>query len=132
LPLRRLAGRWLARKGVDLKLPADGSEHRAFIETMDIQPIDAQANGPQLFCGLRYHAHVSTVDDIEHAFRTDIYTITVAFHADGSRSHITDTQLTRDGAGHNLFARTDHNTPQRIGEARPNPWAAILAERSTS
>jgi hypothetical protein len=45
-PLRRLAGRWRARKGVDLNPKAEGPERRAFIESIDFQAIDPQANGP--------------------------------------------------------------------------------------
>ena len=57
-PLTRLAGIWEGRKGVDLNPKADGPEQRDYIERIEIQPIDPQANGPQLFYGLRYHAHV--------------------------------------------------------------------------
>jgi hypothetical protein len=62
-PLRRLAGGWEARKGVDLNPKADGPERREFIERIDFQPIDPQANGPQLFYGLRYHIHITTVEE---------------------------------------------------------------------
>jgi hypothetical protein len=190
-PLRRLAGRWRARKGVDLNPKADGPERRVFIETMDFQPIDPQANGPQLFYGLRYHTHITTVEEditfhdqvgywlwepatglvqqtvaiprgqvalasghaapdadeivvaakrgetdfgicsttfLEQAFRTDSYTMTITFHADGSWSYVTDTQLMLEGRDP-PFAHADRNTLHRIGEAKPNPWAAILAKR---
>ena len=59
-PLRRLAGGWEARKGVDLAPKADGPERRVYIERIDFEPIDPQANGPQLFYGLRYHIHINT------------------------------------------------------------------------
>src|SRR3954470_6496111 len=62
-PLRRLAGRWRARKGVDLNPKAEGPERRVFIETIDFQPIDPQTNGPQLFYGLRYHLHITTEEE---------------------------------------------------------------------
>lgn len=62
-PLRRLAGGWEARKGVDLNPKAGGPERREFIERIDFQPIDPQANGPQLFYGLRYHIHITTVEE---------------------------------------------------------------------
>lgn len=62
-PLRRLAGRWEGRKGADVNPKADGPEHRDYIETIDCQPIDPQANGPQLFYGLRYHVHVTTEEE---------------------------------------------------------------------
>ena len=62
-PLRRLAGGWEARKGIDLNPKADGPERREFIERIDFQPIDPQANGPQLLYGLRYHIHITTVEE---------------------------------------------------------------------
>lgn len=62
-PLRRLAGVWEGRKGVDINPKADGPEQREYYERIEIQPIDPQANGPQLFYGLRYHQHVNTVEE---------------------------------------------------------------------
>jgi hypothetical protein len=57
-PLRRLAGIWEGTKGVDLNPKADGPERKEFTERIELQPIDAQANGPQLFYGLRYHTRI--------------------------------------------------------------------------
>jgi len=62
-PLRRLAGRWEGLKGVDLNPKADGPERRNYLERIDFQPIDPQANGPQLFYGLRYHIHINTPEE---------------------------------------------------------------------
>ena len=62
-PLRRLAGGWEARKGVDVNPKAEGPERRVYIERVDFQPIDPQANGPQLFYGLRYHTHITTEEE---------------------------------------------------------------------
>ncbi len=62
-PLRRLAGRWQARKGVDLNPKAEGPERREFIEQIEFVPIDPQANGPQLLYGLRYHIHITTAEE---------------------------------------------------------------------
>jgi hypothetical protein len=62
-PLRRLAGTWLGDKGADVNPKADGPERRAYIERIDMQPIDPQANGPQLFYGLRYHVHINTPEE---------------------------------------------------------------------
>jgi hypothetical protein len=59
-PLRRLAGVWEGRKGVDLNPKADGPERRVYLERIEMQPIDPQANGPQLLYGLRYHIHINT------------------------------------------------------------------------
>jgi hypothetical protein len=62
-PLRRLAGVWEGRKGVDINPKADGPEQRFYYERIEMQPIDPQANGPQLFYGLRYHQHVNTPEE---------------------------------------------------------------------
>src|ERR1700744_2388277 len=62
-PLRRLAGTWEGRKGVDLNPKADGPERREFTERILFEPIDAQANGPQLFYGLRYHTRILATDE---------------------------------------------------------------------
>jgi len=60
---RRLAGIWEGRKGVDLNPKAMGPERKEFIERIDLQPIDYQLNGPQLFYGLRYHTHILAVGE---------------------------------------------------------------------
>ncbi|MEW6449904.1 MAG: heme-binding beta-barrel domain-containing protein [Pseudomonadota bacterium] len=190
-PLRRLAGRWSARKGVDLNPKAGGPERRVFIENINFDPIDPQTNGPQLFYGLRYHIHITTEEEditfhdqvgywlwepatglvlqtvaiprgqvalasgqaaadadrivvsatrgqtengicstafLEYAFRTDSYKIEISFNPDGSWSYITDTVLTVHGRD-TPFAHRDQNTLTKIGEAAPNPLAAILAKR---
>lgn len=62
-PLTRLAGIWEGRMGIDLAPKDDGPEQRAFIERAVFQPIDPQANGPQLFYGLRYHLHINTEEE---------------------------------------------------------------------
>ena len=62
-PLRRLAGVWEGRKGVDLNPKADGPERRDFLERIEMQPIDPQANGPQLLYGLHYHVHIVASDE---------------------------------------------------------------------
>jgi hypothetical protein len=62
-PLRPLAGVWEGRKGVDVNPKADGPERRDFIERITLQPIDPQANGPQLLYGLRYHIHILTEEE---------------------------------------------------------------------
>lgn len=62
-PLRRLAGSWQSADGIDLNPKADGPERRNYIERIDMQPIDPQANGPQLFYGLRYHIHINTPEE---------------------------------------------------------------------
>jgi len=64
-PLARLAGIWASEgpRGADINPKADGPEHRVYSETLEAQPIDPQANGPQLFYGLRYHQHVNTREE---------------------------------------------------------------------
>jgi len=62
-PLRRMAGIWESRAGVDLNPKADGPERRQYIERIELQPIDGQTNGPQLFFGLRYHTHIVATDE---------------------------------------------------------------------
>jgi hypothetical protein len=62
-PLRRLAGEWRSADGVDVNPKADGPERRRYIEHALFEPIDAQANGPQLFYGLRYHIHINTPEE---------------------------------------------------------------------
>jgi hypothetical protein len=62
-PLRRLAGTWESAGGRDVAPKADGPERRDYIERIMFEPIDPQANGPQLFYGLRYHVHINTPDE---------------------------------------------------------------------
>ncbi|GAO40568.1 hypothetical protein SCH01S_48_02300 [Sphingomonas changbaiensis NBRC 104936] len=62
-PLKRLAGRWEAHKGIDLNPKAAGPERREFIERIAFDAIDPQTNGPQLFYGLRYHIHITTREE---------------------------------------------------------------------
>jgi hypothetical protein len=57
-PLRPMAGVWVNDSGVDVHPVADGTEENQYIERIELQPIDRQTNGPQLFYGLRYHTHV--------------------------------------------------------------------------
>lgn len=57
-PLTSMAGIWEGRKGVDVN-PQDGaSEKKPYLEHYELQPIDPQTNGPQLFYGLRYHTFI--------------------------------------------------------------------------
>jgi hypothetical protein len=56
-PLAPLAGAWEG-SGVDEHPVAEGTEVDAFFEHIELQPIDPQTNGPQLFYGLRYHTHI--------------------------------------------------------------------------
>lgn len=64
-PLTGMAGIWTGARGVDINPKPDGPETQVFIEHMELQPIDAQTNGPQLFYGLRYHTRIVKPDDPE-------------------------------------------------------------------
>jgi hypothetical protein len=64
-PLTALAGIWTSADGLDVNPKADGPEHQPFIERYELQPIDAQTNGPQIFYGLRYHTHIVKPDGAE-------------------------------------------------------------------
>ena len=74
---------------------------------------------------------ISSTTFLEQAFRTDSYRITISFHADGSWSYVTDTELMVHGRDVS-FAHQDRNTLYRVGAAKPNPWAAILAARKAA
>ena len=54
---------WQADKGIDINPKAEGPERRTFIERIRMEPIDPQANGPQLLYGLRYHIHINTPEE---------------------------------------------------------------------
>jgi hypothetical protein len=64
-PLRPLAGMWTGSRGLDINPKAAGPERQAFVDRIELQPIDPQTNGPQLFYGLRYHQHVVKPGQIE-------------------------------------------------------------------
>jgi hypothetical protein len=64
-PLGPMAGVWRGSKGLDVNPKADGPETQAYADRLELQPIDPQTNGPQLFYGLRYHQHVVKPGEIE-------------------------------------------------------------------
>src|ERR1700693_6095620 len=64
-PLTGMAGIWTSAHGLDTSPKPAGPEKQAFIEHVELQPIDAQTNGPQLFYGLRYHTRIVKPDDVE-------------------------------------------------------------------
>jgi hypothetical protein len=74
-PLRNLAGIWTSVTGADVHPVGpgsdvtgpvvDGDEHNVFVERYELQPIDPQTNGPQLFYGLRYHTHIVKPGEVE-------------------------------------------------------------------
>ena len=63
-PLTAMAGIWTGSRGLDVNPKPDGPEKQAFIERIELQPIDAQTNGPQLFYGLRYHTQIVKPNDV--------------------------------------------------------------------
>ncbi|MBI3677870.1 MAG: FABP family protein [Proteobacteria bacterium] len=64
-PLRGLAGIWEGTKGLDINPKAQGPEQQIYVEHMELQPIDPQTNGPQLFYGLRYATRVVKPGQVE-------------------------------------------------------------------
>jgi hypothetical protein len=63
-PLAPMAGVWEGQ-GTDEHPAAWGVEGNDFFEHYELQPIDRQTNGPQLFYGLRYHTHVVKPGEVE-------------------------------------------------------------------
>ena len=190
-PLSGMAGIWSSASGLDTSPKADGPERQQFIERYELQPIDAQTSGPQLFYGLRYHTRIVKPHDpetfhdqvgywlwepatgailltlsiprgqtamavgqttadaksfsleavrgsltngiisnpfLEHAFRTDRYTIKVDIHEDGTWSYEQDTLLVIPGQTE-PFHHTDNNRLRKIAEPTPNPMA-LAAQRA--
>jgi hypothetical protein len=65
-PLTGMAGIWEGNRSMDIPpKPPDAPEPQIFVEHIELQPIDPQANGPQLFYGLRYHTRIVKPGEIE-------------------------------------------------------------------
>ena len=64
-PLGPMAGVWEGATGADQHPVAEGVEQDAYMEHYELQPIDLQTNGPQLFYGLRYHTHIVKPGEVE-------------------------------------------------------------------
>jgi hypothetical protein len=64
-PLGPMAGVWEGTRGSDQHPVVEGTERDAFVEHYELQPIDRQTNGPQLFYGLRYHTHITKPGEVE-------------------------------------------------------------------
>jgi hypothetical protein len=65
-PLTGMAGIWEGNHSLDIPpKPPAAPERQAFVEHIELQPIDPQANGPQLFYGLRYHTHIVKPGEVE-------------------------------------------------------------------
>jgi len=64
-PLRGMAGIWEGRRGLDVNPKPEGPRKQAYLERIELQPIDPQANGPQLYYGLRYHTRIVKPGEVE-------------------------------------------------------------------
>ena len=64
-PLAPMAGVFEGIGGADRHPVAEGTGRDAFHERYELQPIDRQTNGPQLFYGLRYHTHIVKPGEVE-------------------------------------------------------------------
>jgi hypothetical protein len=75
-PLAPMAGTWESTGGDNIHPIGAGSDREggtvedgglrvAYVERYDLQPIDPQTNGPQLFYGLRYHVHIVKPGEVE-------------------------------------------------------------------
>jgi hypothetical protein len=60
-----MAGIWESQRGLDVKPKVDGPKKQAFIERIELQPVDPVTNGPQLLYGLRYHTHNTKPDQVK-------------------------------------------------------------------
>lgn len=88
-PLRGMAGIWEGQRGLDVKPKADGPRKQAYVERIELQPIDPVTNGPQLLYGLRYITLITKPEQIktyheqvgywlwEPATSTVIHTLTI-------------------------------------------------------
>ena len=64
-PLRAMAGVWQGQRGLDVKPKLEGAKQQAYVERMELQPIDPVTNGPQLLYGLRYQTHVVKPEQVK-------------------------------------------------------------------
>jgi hypothetical protein len=64
-PLTGMAGVWQGTRGLDVKPKVGGPRKQAYTERIELQPIDPQTNGPQVFYGLRYHTHVVKPEQVK-------------------------------------------------------------------
>lgn len=66
---------------------------------------------------------------LEHAFRTDSFSMKVTFHPDGAWSYFEDTLLQVRGRDE-PFHHTDRNTLTKVAEPTPNPLALAAAAQA--
>jgi hypothetical protein len=61
-----MAGIWEGSRSLDIPpKPPAAPERQVFVENSELQPIDPQSNGPQLFYGLRYHTRIVKPGEVE-------------------------------------------------------------------
>jgi hypothetical protein len=60
-----MAGIWAGTRGLDVNPKRADPEEQVFLEHIELQPIDAQTNGPQLFYGLRHHTRIVKPNEVE-------------------------------------------------------------------
>jgi hypothetical protein len=70
---------------------------------------------------------IASAPFLEHAFRTDSFTMTVTVNEDGTWSYFEDTVLQVFGRPE-PFHHTDHNTLTRVAAPTPNPLALEALE----
>ncbi|HEY2658896.1 MAG TPA: heme-binding beta-barrel domain-containing protein [Caulobacteraceae bacterium] len=70
-PLAPMAGIWEGIKGIDLHPEVDGPLSEPYRERYELQPIDPQTNGPQLYYGLRYRTFIRRLNE-EKAFHDQV------------------------------------------------------------
>jgi hypothetical protein len=63
-PLAPMAGLWIGDNGRDVHPTADGPVQSVYVERYELEPIDPQTNGPQLFYGLRYHTRITQPEEV--------------------------------------------------------------------
>lgn len=64
-PLTPMAGVWRGVRGLDVKPKVDGPRKQAYVERLELQPIDPVTNGPQLLYGLRYQVHITKPEQVK-------------------------------------------------------------------
>ena len=146
-PLTAMAGIWEGERGLDVKPKAEGPKKQAYVERIELQPIDPQTNGPQLFYGLRGQAlmaggtvapdakefelvarqgdpyyGINSNPFLEHAFKTIEFRIKVFINDDGTWGYDEDTVMLIQGQTE-PFHHTDRNILRKVGEPTPNPLA---------
>jgi len=141
-PLRPLAGIWEGTVGADDHPVAKGTELQEYVEHYELQPIDRQTNGPQLFYGLRYHTHIVKPGEAElfhdqvgywlweqAAFHTASFSVRVTVNADGSWSYDEEAVLEIPGRA-DPYRHTDRNTLTMVAGPTPNSLARLASASS--